>query len=280
MKIGLCLGGGGSRGYAHIGAIKALTKAGIKIDIVNGTSIGSIIGGMYALYQDVDEMTALVKRATAAVNVNHFNLFQHSKEGPSFLQDWLTEAICDVAALRKSIQSHKNNLKALRILFDEARFEDTKIPFSAVTMDIMTGKTVVIKKGKLVDGVVASASIPGIFPPVARGKKLLVDGYVLANIPVPELRRQGADFIISIGLEEKPDKNYQNGVDLIYYVESIKQKQLDKWAIAESDFHINIDMSKFDATHFENHAVAIERGYSSVKKSIPQLMKKLEINNV
>jgi NTE family protein len=148
MKIGLCLGGGGSRGYAHIGAIKALTEAGIKIDMVNGTSIGAIMGGMYALYQDTDQMTALVQKATVAVNVNHFNLFQHSKEGPSFLQNWLTEAVCDMAALRKSIQSHKNNLKALHILLDEARFEDTKIPFSAVAMDIMTGKTTVIKKGK------------------------------------------------------------------------------------------------------------------------------------
>jgi len=280
MKIGLCLGAGGSRGYAHIGAIRALTEAGIKIDLVNGTSMGAIMGGMYALYMDVDEMTDRVRRATESVNVNHFNLFQHPKEGSSFLQNWLTEAICDMAALRKSIQSHKNNLKALRILLDEARFEDTKIPFSAITMDIMTGKTTVIKKGKLIDGVLASASIPGIFPPVARSKKLLVDGFVLANIPAPELRQQGADFIISIGLEERPNKNFQNGVDLIYYVESIKQKQLDKWAIAESDFHINIEMTKFDATHFENYEVAIKHGYNIAKKSMPLLVKKLEKINV
>jgi len=62
MKIGLCLGGGGSRGYAHIGAIRALTEAGIKIDLVNGTSMGAIMGGMYALYMDVDEMTDRVRR--------------------------------------------------------------------------------------------------------------------------------------------------------------------------------------------------------------------------
>ena len=125
MKVGLCLGGGGSRGYAHIGAIRALKEAGIKIDIVNGTSIGAIMGGMYALYQDVDKMTALVREVIGSVNVNHFNLFRHSTEGPSFLQNWLTEAVCDLAALRKSIQSHKNNLKALKILFEEYRFEDT-----------------------------------------------------------------------------------------------------------------------------------------------------------
>ena len=119
MKVGLCLGGGGSLGYAHIGAIRALTEAGIKIDIVNGTSIGAIVGGMFALYQDTDEMTALVKKVVDSVHVSHFDLFHQSTEGSSFMRNWLTEAVCDLAALRKSIQSHKNNLKALRILFDD-----------------------------------------------------------------------------------------------------------------------------------------------------------------
>jgi len=279
MKIGLCLGGGGSSGYAHIGAIRALTEAGIHIDIINGTSIGAIIGGMYALYQDTEKMTELVKQATVSVNVNHFNLFRPTKEGSPFPQNWLTEAVCDISALRISIQSHKNNLKAMRILFNEKRFEDTTIPFSAVAMDITTGKTAVIKKGKLIDGVLASASLPGIFPPVVSGKKLLVDGYVLANIPVPELRQQGTDFIISIGLVQASAKNYQNGIDLIYYIESLKQKQLDKWAIEQSDFHIKIDMSKFDSNNFENYMMAIERGYEATKKVIPLLKNKLEQAN-
>jgi NTE family protein len=280
MKVGLCLGGGGSRGYAHIGAIRALTEAGIKIDVVNGTSIGAIIGGMYALYMDVDTMTVLVKKVVDSVHVNHFNLFRHSTEGPTFLQNWLTEAVCDVAALRNSIQSHKNNLKALNILFAENRFEDTKIPFSAVSTDIRTGKSVIIKKGKLIDGVLASASLPGIFPPVVRGKQLLVDGFVLSNIPVPELRRQGTDFIISIELVDLPAAKYQNGIDLIYYIESLKQKRLEQWAIAESDFHIKIDMSKFDSSHFENYTVAIEQGYQTTRNILPLLKEKLEKANV
>ena len=106
MKTGLCLGGGGSRGYAHIGAIRALTEAGIKIDIVNGTSIGAIMGGIYSLHPDADNMTVLVKKVVESVHVNHFNLFRHSTEGPAFLRSWLNEAVCDVAALSKSIQSN------------------------------------------------------------------------------------------------------------------------------------------------------------------------------
>ena len=276
MKVGLCLGGGGSRGYAHIGAIRALTEAGIKIDIVNGASIGAIVGGMYALYQDVDTMTGLVKKVVDSVHVNHFNLFRYTTEGPTFLRNWMNEAICDVAALSKSVQSHRNNLKALRMLFDENRFEDTKIPFSAVSTDLITGKTVIIDRGKLIDGVLASASLPGIFPPVIRGKKLLVDGFVLSNIPVPELRLQGADFIISIELVDSSNADYRNGIDIIYYLESLKQKRLEEWAVAESDFHIKIDMSGFDPSHFENYAVAIEQGYKTTQKILPLLQEKLE----
>jgi len=280
VKVGLCLGGGSSRGYAHIGAIRALTEAGIKIDIVNGTSIGAIIGGMYALYLDVDTMTGLVKKVVESVPVNHFNLFRHSTEGPVFLQNWLTEAVCDIAALNMSIQSHRNNLKALRVLFGEHRFEDTKIPFSAIATDINAGETVIIKRGKLIDGILASASIPAIFPPVARGKRLLVDGFVLANIPVTQLRRQGADFIISIELLESPNTHHQNGVDLLYYVEYLKRQKLDQWAIEQSDFHIRVDMSQFDSSHFENYIVAMERGYTAAQKVIPLLKEKLEKANV
>ena len=280
MKIGLCLGGGGSRGYAHIGAIRALTEAGIKIDMVNGTSIGAVVGGAYALYQDVDKMTDLVKQVIESVNINYFNVFRHPTEGPSFLRSWLNEAICDIATLRKSIQSHRSNLKALNILFNERRFEDTKIPFSAISTDLITGKIVIIKRGKLVDGVLASASLPGIFPPVIRGKKLLVDGYVLSNVPVPELRQEGADFIISVELGVISNARYQNGMDILNDIELLKQKRLEQWAITESDFHIKIDMTEFDSSHFENYIIAMEHGYKTTQKVIPRLINNLEQTNV
>ena len=118
------------------------------------------------------------------------------------------------------------------------------------------------------------------FAPVIRGKKRQVDGFVLVNIPVPELRRQGADFIISIELVESPSSAYQNGIDVLYYVEYLKQKQLEQWAIADSNFHIKIDMSEYDSSHFENYLVAIEQGYKTTRKLIPDLKEKLEAADV
>jgi NTE family protein len=280
MKVGLCLGGGGARGYAHIGAIRALTEGGIKIDIVNGTSIGAVMGGAYALYKDTSKMIELMEQIVGSVNINYYNLFRQPADRRSFLRKWLEEAACDIASLRTSIQSHRNNIKALRLIFDEHHFEDTKIPFSAVAVDIIGGKTVVIKRGKLIDGILASTSIPGIFAPIARGKKLLVDGYVLANIPIRELRQEGADFIISIELGATLDHNYNNGMDLLNYIEELKQKRMERWAIAESDFHIRIKMPNFDSSRFDSNLELTECGYRTVKQVIPRLIRELKEANV
>lgn len=279
MKVGLCLGGGGSRGYAHIGVIQALIENGINIDIVNGTSFGAVIGGMYALHPDVKEMVASIRQAAESVNVNHFNIFKYMQGDDSILRSVLNYAICDMALLRKSMQSHRNNRKALKIIFGDSRFADTKIPFSAVATDIIKGQTVVIRKGRLIDGILASVSIPGIFPPVERGKRLLVDGYVKANIPVNEIIREGADFVISVGLGYKPDIDYSNGMDLINYIGHLRQKRIEKWALANSDFHIRLDMTGFESNKFDDYEKAVKKGYLSTKRIIPQLERKLEEAN-
>ena len=200
MKIGLSLGGGGALGYAHIGAIRALKEAEVPIDLINGTSIGAIAGGAYALYTDVEEITNIVKKVINSVDLNYFNIFHYSMESHPFLRDWLVNVACDFASLRSSIFSHKNNRKALELIFSDHEFDDTKIPFSSVAVDLLSGKPVIINEGKMIDGILPSISIPGIFPPIERNGLLLVDGYVLANIPVVELRQQGADYIIAINL--------------------------------------------------------------------------------
>jgi len=82
MRVGLSLGGGGAHGYAHIGAIRALEEAGIKVDLINGTSIGAVIGGAYALYSDLDKIVGLVEKIIAAVSVRYFNIFRFSPVPP------------------------------------------------------------------------------------------------------------------------------------------------------------------------------------------------------
>jgi len=280
MKIGLSLAGGGARGYAHIGAIKALHEAKVNIDLINGTSIGAIVGGAYALYGNTEKLVMLVDEVVHKVNVNYFNIFRYSNESQSFLRDWLISAACDLASLRESVFNHKNNKKALEIIFGDCRFDDTKIPFSSVAVDLIAGKTVIINEGKLIDGILPSISIPGIFPPVEINGQLLVDGYVLSNIPVVELRKQGADFIIAINLVMDAEEGYQNGFDLMNNIELLKQRQLDQWEMDEANFAVTINLPGFDSMRFDNYEVAITRGYEIVKKSLPRLKRRISGNNV
>ena len=276
MRVGLSLGAGGARGWTHLGVVKALEETGIHIDLVNGSSIGAVVGGAYALYQNTNKMFAIAKEAVDSVDVNYFNIFRHSNGGESFLHNVLINAICDIAALHSSLISHRNNIKALKILFADYEFKHTKIPFSAVTTDLVSGKLVSIQKGKLVDGILPSISIPGIFPPIKRGGHLLVDGGVLSNVPVYEIRKCKAEFVIAVRLINRIKAKYKNGFDILNYVDSLKFNEITRNELKDANFVIEVDTSKLDGGKFDEYDSAISTGYSEAMERMPELMEKLE----
>jgi NTE family protein len=276
MKVGLSLGGGGAHGYAHIGVIQALVEAGIKVDLINGTSIGAIIGGAYALYSDLDQVMHLIEEVLAAINVRYFNLFRFSSQmSQTVLRNWLGSVMGNVANLSSGILTHNSSIRALQIIFRDHQFSDTQIPFSAVATDLVTWQTVVIKEGKLTDGILPSIAIPGVFHPVHRSKQILVDGGVLANVPVSQLRQQGADFVIAVRLPWKIEGAYQNGFDLLNRVELMKQNTMEQWQVDDADCVIEIDLPAFDILNFDDFRPAIVLGYETTRKALPQLKKRL-----
>jgi len=276
MKIGLSLGSGGARGYAHIGVLQALEEAGIKIELINGSSIGAIVGGAWALYQDVACLIKITERLVREADVDYFNIFRYPVESRPFLHNWLVNALCDLSALRGAILSHENNVKALEIIFGEHKFQDTQIPFSAVAVDLLAGETVVIEEGGLVEGVLPSIAIPGVFPPVEREGQLLVDGGVLADVPVRELRREGAEFIIAVELAEEIEREYRNGFDLLTYVDALKAQRLRQRELEEADFLIQIELPDFDSMRFDNYEIAIVQGYGAARQALPGLLRRLD----
>ena len=280
MRVGLSLGGGGAHGYAHIGAIQALEEAGIKVDLINGTSIGAVIGGAYALYSDLDKIVGLVEKIIAAVSVRYFNIFRFSGQmSQPIIRNWLASAVGNVVNLRGSLLTHRSTLRALKMIFRDQEFRDTQIPFSAIATDLVTWKTVVIKEGRLIDGVLPSISIPGVFPPVARFGQLLVDGGVLANVPVSELRQEGADFVIAIRLPWRIEEGYQNGFDLLNRVELMKQNTLEQWQVDDADFAVAINLPAFDILKFDEYKTTVDLGYKTTKKALPRLKIRLGERN-
>jgi len=275
MQIGLSLGSGGAKGYAHIGVIRALEEAGIRIASVNGSSIGAVVGGAYALYHDVDEITELVDELVRTMNVDFFNLFRYGGERHSYLQNFLLNAFCDLSALRESILSHRTNQRALDFLFGDHTFDDTKIPFSAVACDLLTGESIVLDEGRLLDGILPSIAIPGIFPPVARDDRLLVDGGVLAEVPVRELRARGVSFVIGSRLHPDPLPPCRNGFSLLTLADALKERRLCEWTLDGADAAIDVVLPGVDASRFEAYEKAIEIGYRTTRDKLPEILEKV-----
>ena len=182
-KIGLALGGGAARGLAHIGVLKVLERMGIVPQMIAGTSIGSIIGAIYAKELDADRLE------------------QYAMEWSR----WKTAQLLDPALPRVGLIKGKKVEAILDSYLGEESFSDLKVPFACVAVDIDTGEEVVIREGKVASGVRASISIPGIFLPVEREGRLLVDGGLVNPVPVSTVREMGADFIIAVNVLPHPE---------------------------------------------------------------------------
>jgi len=191
LRIGIAFGGGGAKGFAHVGILKVFEKYGIKPDFIAGTSVGSIIGATYALGYSADEIIARGASFTKKFSkFKNFNLFS------------------------ESIIKDKNINKAIKDLVgEESTFKDLKIPYIATAVDLESGNEITIKEGKLWEVARASSAIPFIFTPFFVNEKYLVDGGLLNNVPVDHLREQGnLDLIIGIELGGMTSRQYISGM--------------------------------------------------------------------
>lgn len=179
--IGLALGAGGARGYAHIGVIKALEKHGIPIDYIAGSSIGALIGGLYAQTKDIEMIEQMAFHADKTA-VRSFLL------DPCFDQ-----GLCKGTKFHDFIAKHVG----------DSPFKDNKIPFIATSTDIHTGNTVLLQEGPLSDAIHTSCAIPMLFKPKVVGNYLLTDGGLSMPVPVKVVKDMGADIIIAVNISQR-----------------------------------------------------------------------------
>lgn len=206
-RIGLVLGGGGARGAAHIGVLKQLEAMRVPIDFITGTSMGSVIGGLYA----TGMTSAQIEQQMNQLNWNDLFVDQPSRIERRFRRkrDDDLDLFGPKLGYREGelvlpggvLAGQKVNLLLKRITLGQTQqeeFDRLPIPFRAVAADIITGREVVLKEGDLAAAMRASMSIPGAFSPVPRGNQLLVDGGIVNNLPVGIARDMGADVIIAV----------------------------------------------------------------------------------
>ena len=265
-KVGVVLSGGGAKGMSHIGVLKVLEKAGIPVDIVTGTSIGSIVGGLYAIGYNAHSLDSMVRKQdwtyviTDKEDLHNQSYLDRKKANTYFLTTGLTigKHASDAGGLIKG----KNLAELFQKLFvgytDSLDFnKDLKIPFACVATNIMDNSEVVFHSGRLPQAIRASMSIPAAFSPVRIGDMVLVDGGLKNNYPVDVAREMGAEIIIGVTLNGKPKTadditGTMKIVGQIIDVNCVNKYDQNK---ALSDLWMNVDPHGFTTASFTSEAI-------------------------
>ena len=284
LKVGLALGGGGARGLAHIGVLKVLEKEIIPIDLITGTSMGAIIGGVYALKKDI---SAIEKIAEKYSKISEFNIDlsfgeKEKKDKPFFLKkmsDFLKRGyILNLELRRKYINDGEGVKKIIKDLVGDKAFTDTKIPFAVVAADLVKGEKVITRRGKLFDALLASASIPGMFPPVILDKKILVDGGIVDVVPIEAAQSLGANFVIGVNVGQTIKKRveFDNAVEIFFRSDSITSAELRKLQLSFADVVITPKVGRFHWSDFSKPEQCIREGEIAAQNVISEIKEKLK----
>ena len=291
-KVGLVLGGGGAKGAAEVGVLKVLEEAGVQVDYIVGTSIGSIVGGLYAagysaseletMFQTQEWLSLLTDRKASLNNEPYttingvtyifgFPVMDRNSRGIGVMSGGRIEQLIDSMVSVKGC----------------TEFEGLKIPFRCVTADIRNAKEVILSKGVLCKALRASMAIPGIFKPVEHNGLLLVDGGMLNNLPVDVCRQMGADIVIAVDLqqnEQKPRKRTDltalTGLASLFGLGGIlewitNRPDIEKYYAnrKRADIYIHPNLPDADASSFGNKNAArmIQAGTAAAKGQLPAL---------
>lgn len=248
-KIGLAFGGGGARGFAHLGAIKAFEEYGIKFDFVCGTSAGSLVGAFYSAGLTFDQMLTIARGLDEKdLRKSMFGIMPSKTDG---IQSVITE--------------HLGNIN----------IEDLKIPFAAVAVDIKSTDEVCITKGNLAKAVAGSCCVPGVFQPVEFGNKLLCDGGLKNTLPADVPLLFDCDYVV--GIDVNKSRLYGTNSTKVFDVLACSIRILMQSNVFKgyeySDVLLKPETKRFKATKTEGFLDMIEEGYREAIDKMPEIIK-------
>ena len=270
-KIGVALGGGGARGAAHIGVLRALEEMHIPIDYVAGTSMGAVVGGLYAAGKSPDEieqaLTSIDWNDTLNDRTAYRDLTYRRKEDEN---RYLTSFEAGLRGRHLELPSGLQSAQKVRFLLQEQLigvghiddFSKLPIPFKAVAADIETGDAVVLDHGDLAQAIRASMSIPGVFSPVEIDGHLLVDGGIADNLPVDVVRAMGADIVIAVDVGGPMLKREQLGsmFSVTSQVLTILTRRNAEVQLKNADIVLAPEVARWGAMAFENAKQIVVEG--------------------
>lgn len=251
-KIGLALGSGGARGFAHLGVIKVLKEEGIPIDFISGSSMGALVACFYA----------------AGLDMNHLYKLSSSFKRKYYL---------DFTVPKMGFIAGKKVKDLIRIFTHGKMIEELDVPVAIVATDLMSGEKVIFKKGPIADAVRASISIPGVFIPEKINGRLLVDGGVVDRIPVSVVKEMGAEFIIAVDVSHvKTNTEITSIYDVIMQSIDIMQMELVDHRMIASDIMIRPRVEKYNSRAFTNIEDIILIGEEAARNNIDKIKSSID----
>lgn len=268
-KIGLVLSGGGAKGFAHIGVLNVLEEAGVKIDYIGGTSMGAVIGGLYAIGYNAKQIDSIIDVTNFSNVLNDYiprsskNFYEkRSDELYALTLPFNRFSVGTPEALSRGMYNF-NLLSRLTLPVRHVRdFNELGTPFLCVGTNIAIGEQVVFNKGILAQAITGSASLPSIFAPVVIDDNLIIDGGVMNNYPIEEVRKMGADIIIGVdvqtGLLSKDELRSASRV--FFQITNLQMIERMKLNAGQTDVYIKPDVKNYGVVTFDRAAEIIKKG--------------------
>ena len=282
IKVGLVLSGGGAKGFAHVGVLKQLEEAGVRIDYIAGTSMGAIIGGLYASGYNAKELDSVLHvydlndlvRDELPRRVSSF--YQKENSGKYAISLPLVKRKIELPSAVSKGQNAFNIFSQLTEHVHEVNdFSELSIPFFCMATNLETGEEVILDKGFLPEAIRASGSFPGLLTPVKLNGQVLVDGGIVDNFPVEKMKEKGVDYIIGVnvsgGLKDIEDLNTLPEI----LIQIAGFQMYNKWEdkIDLSDIYIKPELDEFTIFSFDQSDEIISRG----EQATEEFREKLEI---
>ena len=249
LKLGLALGGGAARGFAHVGVLQVLEEAGIKPDLVVGTSAGSFVAALYASGKTAAQLQTVAETMEEAA-----------------LTDWTVPLLGRGMMRGDALARYVNNQVAGR------RIEDFKMPLGIVATDLNTGQGVMFQRGDVATAVRASSAVPSVFEPVKIGTREFVDGGLVSPVPVRYARQMGADYVLAVDISSTPEGNKTSDMfKILLQTFTIMSKSINAFELKEADLVVHPDLVGVGSAEFSARKRSIEAGRAAMLQALPKL---------
>ncbi len=281
----LVLGGGGARGLAHVGVLKAIEKIDLVPSLIVGTSMGSVVGAMYSQLRSAEAVETRLRKFLEGDFFKRIGLDQFSETDTGstrsvwdrFAAHLRQRYFFSKSALGSGTFAQTTLFQSMRMLLEDEDIRDTAIRFAAVASDLATGEEFIFTSGSIITAVVASSAIPGIIAPVEVGSHLLTDGKVTSTIPVPAARSLSNDPVIAVDVRRSLGgfENHRRGFEIVIRASDVTNSKLNDMHVRQADVILKPDVADIDWNEFGCIDRCILAGERAVEENLQSLTQKL-----